>query len=314
MIRDFRPADAPVLVDFLTTQFPAEEAILGSHPDRFFRVVRRVYRWDSRLLLGLARLFGRPLYRFFVVDEGGRAVATTMLSFPGPSVYISMVATDPSVRRRGFARALLLRSQDLARRMGRKYLVLDVLADNAPARALYEGRLGYGPLRETSFVVRDHVADFGGERSVLPAGVRRYQRSDEAALLAIARAQTPPEVARVLPRKMTGLAGSRLEERLFEAETAAWVVDRGRGPEAGIGTVRSPGTDAAHFSDPIVAPTADPGLVGEMIHAAGGWCAARRAERMAGHVPLANVTGRAALEKEGFHAALSVWTLYRSVP
>jgi len=313
MIRDFRPADAPVLIEFLTTQFPVEEAIMGSHPDRFFKVIRRVYRWDSRLFVHLARLVGRPIYRFFVVEEGGRAVATTMLSFPGPSVYISMVATAPSVRRRGFARALLLRSQELARRLGRHYLVLDVLADNAPARALYEGRLGYRPLRETAWVVHDRVAEFGGERTVLPPGVRRYQRSDEAPLLAIARTQAPPEVARVLPRKMTGLAGSWVERRIFAAEAAAWVVDRGQGPEAGIGTVRSDDADAAHFSDPIISPTADPALVGEMIRVAGGWCAARRTPRIAGHVPLANALGRAALEKEGFHAQISVWTLYRSV-
>jgi ribosomal protein S18 acetylase RimI-like enzyme len=313
MIRDFRPADTPVLVDFLTTQFPAEEAIMGSHPDRFFKVVRRVYRWDTRLVVGLARLVGKPIYRFFVVDEGGRAVATTLLSFPGPSVYISMVATDPSVRRRGFARALLLRTQELARRLGRKYLVLDVLADNTPARTLYEGRLGYRALRENAWLVHDRAADFGGERSVLPPGVRRYQRSDEAPLLALAKAQTPPEVLRVLPRKTTGLAGSRLDARLFESESAAWVVDRGHGPEAAVGTVRSPDSDAAHVTDPILAPTADPALVGEMIRAAGGWCAARHALRIAGHVPISNVAGRAALEKEGFHAGPSVWTLYRPV-
>ncbi|MCI4372314.1 MAG: GNAT family N-acetyltransferase [Thermoplasmata archaeon] len=313
MIRDFRPTDTPVLVEFLTTQFPEEEAIMGSHPDRFFKVVKRVYRWDFRLFIGIARLIGKPLYRFFVVEEGGRVVATTMLSFPAKSVYISMVATDPSVRRRGFARALLLRSQELARKMGRQFLVLDVLSENAPARALYEGRLGYVPLRETAFVVHDHSAQFGPERTMLPKGVRRYQKSDEANLLAIARSQTPPEVARVLPRKVTGLSGSRMEERIFDSQTAAWVVDRGQGAEAGIGVVSSPDADAAHFSDPIVSPTADPALVSEMIRVAGAWCAAHHAPRLAGHVPIANTLGRAALEKEGFHAALSVWTLYHPV-
>jgi len=313
MIRDFRPADTPVLVHFLTTQFPAEEAILGSHPDRFFHVVKRVYRWDSRLLIGLARVFGKPLYKFLVVAENGRAVATTLLSFPGHSVYISMVATDPTVRRRGFARALLLRTQEIATKMGRQFLVLDVLSDNTPARTLYEGRLGYRPLREVAFVVRDRAAEFGNEKDPLPPGVRRYRKSDEAPLLAIARSQTPSEVARVLPRKTTGLAGSRLEERLFEAQSAAWVVDRGSGAEAGIGAVRSPDTDAAHFSDPIVATTADAALVREMVRAAGAWCASHGATRIAGQVPLANVTGAAALEREGFHAALSVWTLYRPV-
>jgi ribosomal protein S18 acetylase RimI-like enzyme len=312
MIRDFRPSDTPVLIELLTTQFPEEEAILGSRPDMFLKVTRRAYRWDTRLVVGLARLFGKPIYRFLVMDEGGRVVATTLLSFPGPSVYISMVATSPPFRRRGFARALLTRAQELAAKLGRKYLVLDVLAANAPARALYEGQLGYRPLRETGFVVHDRPTDFGTERTSLPAGVRRYEKSDEAALLAIARAQTPEEVHRVLPRKTSGLASSGFEARIFSAETAAWVVDRGRGPEAGIGVSKNADMDAAHFTDPIVSPTADPALVAEMIRTAAAWCAGHRAVRMAGHVPAYNTAGRSALEQEGFHSALSVWTLYRA--
>ena len=313
MIRDFRPSDTPTLVRFLTTEFPSEESILGSHPDRFFKVVRRVYRWDSRLLIGLLRLFRRPVFRLLVVDQDGAAVATTLLTFPGPSVFISMVATDPATRRRGYARSLLERSREVARGLGRQYLVLDVLTDNAPARALYEGKLGYVPLRETAFVVHDRPTDFGPERSSLPPGSGLYAKSDEPALLAIVRGQMPAEVARVLPRKTTGLGGGGIEQRIFPAERATWVVDRGNGAEAAILAIRPQDTDAAHVSDPIVAATADPALVAEMVRAAGAWCAARKALRIATEVPVSNVTGRAALDKEGFHGALSLWTLYRPV-
>ncbi len=313
MIRDFRLSDSGQMIALLTTQFPAEEAIMGSHPDRFLKVVQRVYRWDSRLLIGLLRVFGKPLFRLLVVDEGGRAVSTTLLTFPGPSVYLSMVATDPSARRRGFARSLLVRAQEIAQRMGRQYMVLDVLTDNTPARALYEGRLEYKPLREVSFMVHDRPAEFGPERTPPPAGVRTYRRSDEAGLLEIVKNQVPHEVARVLPRKTTGFRGSGLEERLFEAERVTWVVDRGSGPEAALNCIRSPDSDAAHLSDPIVSATADPELVHEMVRAAGAWCAARKAVRIATQVPVANITGHAALAREGFHDALSLWTLYRPV-
>jgi ribosomal protein S18 acetylase RimI-like enzyme len=313
MIRDFRPADGPQMVALLTTQFPAEEAIMGSHPERFYAVVKRVYRPDTRLLLGLMRLVRKPLFRLLVVDEGGRAAATTLLTFPGPAVYLSMVATDPTMRRRGFALSLLVRAQEIARRLGRQYMVLDVLADNAPARALYEGRLDYKPLRQVSFMVHDRPTDFGAESAALPAGVRAFRKSDEAPLLAIARNQVPPEVERVLPRKTTGLRGTGLEERLFEAERATWVVDRGHGPEAGILCIRSPDSDAAHLNSPIVSASADPALVHEMIRAAGAWCARRKALRIATQVPGENVTGHAALAREGFHDALSLWTLYRPV-
>jgi ribosomal protein S18 acetylase RimI-like enzyme len=313
MIRDFRPTDTPTLVRLMSTEFPAEEAIMGSHPDRFFKVVARVYRWDSRFLLGLLRLFRRPVYRFLVVELDGRTVSTTLLTFPGPSVFISMVATDRTVRRRGFARSLLEKSRNIARDLGRKYLVLDVLTDNAPARALYEGKLGYRPLRETAFVVHDRPGDFGPERTVLPSGIRPYTKADEAALLAIIRSQMPAEVAKVLPRRITGMAGGGIENRIFTSERGTWVVDRGHGPEAGMFAVRAPDTDAANVGDPIVAATADPALVAEMVRCAGAWCAARKALRIVTEVPISNATGRAALEKEGFHDALSLWTLYRSV-
>jgi hypothetical protein len=71
--------------------------------------------------------------------------------------------------------------------------------------------------------------------------------------------------------------------------------------------------DAAHFTDPIVSDTADPALVRELVRTAGGWCAARGSKRIAAHVPVANGPGRAALDREGFHGALTLWTLYRSV-
>jgi ribosomal protein S18 acetylase RimI-like enzyme len=311
MIREFRPADTPVVAQLLTNEFPTEGRMLGMSPEMVFRVVKRVYRPDMRLLLGLLRLVGKPVYRFLIADDGGRAVGTTILSFPPKSVYISTVATDPSARRRGHARALLERSREIARRMGREYLVLDVLTDNTPARTLYEQRLGYVPLREVQYFVRDHPQEFGPEPSALPDGIRPFRPADEKALVALAAAETPPDVLKVLPRTTSGLKSNGFEERLFETTSAAWVVDRGAGPEAGVAVSRSPSMEAAHITAPIVAPGADPARVQAMVRLAGAWCGARGALRIAGSVPLASVRARAALEQEGFRPEISLWTLYR---
>jgi ribosomal protein S18 acetylase RimI-like enzyme len=313
MIRDFRPADGPQIVRFLTTEFPAEEAIMGSHPDRFYTIIRRVYRPDTRLLLGFLRLVRRPVFRLLVYDDGGLACATTLLTFPSPSVYLSMVVTDRDHRRRGYARALLERARAIGAKLGRQYLVLDVLSDNTPARALYEGPLGYRPLREASGMVHEQPAGAGPEPSPAPAGVRPYRPADEAPLLAIAQRALPEEVARVLPRRTTGLRGDRFEERLFRAEKASWVLDRGRGPEAALLALKTPEMDAAHLNDPIIAPDADPAAVGAMVRAAVAWCAARGAPRILAQVPVANRSAREALQREGFRDALSFWTLYRPV-
>ncbi len=313
MIRNFRPADTAGVAHLLSSQFPAEERLLGMRPEIVFRVVKRVYRWDTRILLGLLRLVGKPVFRFLIADEGGRVVGTTLLSFPGRSVYISSVATDPSVRRRGFARALLEETRRIAQRAGRQYLVLDVLTENTPARTLYEGRLGYVPLREVHYFARDHLAEFGPERTALPAGIRAYRKSDEKPLLALATAEIPAEVLKVLPRRTTGLAPDGFDQKIFETESAAWVVDRGHGVEAAIGASRNPSMDAAHVAGPIVGPNADPALVRELVRVAGAWCGARGAVRVVVSVPVYETRTRAAIEPEGFHPAEALWTLYRPV-
>jgi ribosomal protein S18 acetylase RimI-like enzyme len=313
VIRDFRAGDAPAMVHLLTTQFPEEEALMGTRPETFFRVVRRVMRWDARILFGFLRLLGRPVFRLLIFEEDTRLVGTTLLTFPAGAVYLSMVVVDPAARRRGYARALLGRAAEIAQRMRRRYLVLDVLANNAPARTLYEQRLGYRPLREVAFMVREHPEEVGTERTALPPGIRRFEERDNAALVALAQRQTPPEVAEVMavPRKL--LADARTTDRIFESQTEAWVVDRGSGPEALAVATCSSGREAAHLSDPIVGESADPALVSELYRTAVAWCGARHAVRVMSSVPRYNTRGRAALEREGFHDALSTWTLYRPV-
>jgi len=314
LIREFRAADAPAVVGLLKSQFPDEEALLGTRPEAVFRVIRRVTRLDARLLFALLRLVGRPIFRMLIVEENGKLVGTTLLTFPGRSVYLSMVVVDPAVRRRGFARALLGRAQEVAQHLGRQYLVLDVLAHNTPARALYEQRLGYRPLRQTSFMAREHPQDVGPERTSLPPGIRPYQPSDEPALLAIARRLTPPEVQRVLPVPKRLVGGDRMGDRIFESKSAAWVVDRGHGAEALVVSTVSPGQEAGHLSDPLISETVDEGTARELLRTAVAWCGARGSTRVLALVPTYNRTARAALEPEGFHDALSTWTLFLPVP
>ena len=313
MIREFRRGDTTAVVGFLTSQFPAEEALLGSRPERFFKVMQRVTRWDLRLVLGLMRVAGRRVYQFLVFEEDGRLVGTTLLTFPPRSVYISMVVTDPSVRRRGHATALLEQARSCARTMRRTYLVLDVLADNAPARALYEGKLGYRPLRETSFMTREQPTTMGPVPPKLAAAIRPWRRSDNDPLVAVARRRLPLEVAEVLPVPKHLLGGSRTGDRILGSESATWVVDRGAGPEAVISATSSPDADAGHLSDPIISESTDPTLAAALVRTAAAWCGARGRIRVLSSVPRYNAAGRAALETEGFRDALSVWTLYRPV-
>lgn len=309
MIRDVRASDAPDLLRFMRDYFPEEQAILGFQPDGFYKVVARVFRWDLRFLLGLMRLFGRRIFRFMVVEEDGHVVATTLLTLPPRAGYISSVAVDSNYRRRGLAKALLEEARVTTRQARRPYLVLDVLADNAPARALYDS-LGYRPLREVRMMVCEATGPLPSEP--VP-GLRTYTKHDASALVALAQRLLPPEVAEVMPVSAAQFSTTGAVNRALTSESAQWVLDRGHGPEAYIDASRSPAMAAAHVATPILAESVDAPTAAALVRVAVAWCTQRGARRIVCQVPLANARGKAAIEGGGFHEAISTWTLYRKV-
>jgi len=310
MLREFRPTDTPRLFEFLKTEFPQEEALLGTRPEGFRKIVQRLSRWDTRLVLGLARAIGRPLFRFLVIEDAGRVVATTMLTFNPRSGYVSMVVVDPSFRRRGYARRLLEEARHATERRKRRYVVLDVLEANPPARTLYEA-IGYRRLRSSAYLSHERPDTLRGPLPT-PAGIRPFRRRDARRIAEIAQRGLPSEIADVLPARPAQFLGSRIANRLLSNETAAWVVDRGNGPEAYAGAAVSPATEAAHLTAPVVAESVELPLAAALVRTAAGWAAERRPSRILAQVPEENRRGRAALEEVGFHEALSLFTLYRT--
>jgi len=311
-IRELRKRDAPQALRFLLTEFPEEEAILGTRPEGFEKIVHRVFRWDAQLLLGLLRLFRRPIFNFYVAEEDGKIVGTTILSFEKRTGYLSMVVVDPDYRRRGFAQALLEKARATVAGVGRPFVTLDVLASNAPARALYE-RMGYRRLRTQSFLAHEDATRFPRAPGPSAAAIRPFRPADARPLAEIVRRSNPPEVEEVLPPSEASLRGSSLANRMLEAESAAWVVDRGHGAEAWIRAVVSAATEAGHVSAPIVGEGVEPEVAAELIRSAGAWLAERGPRRIATQVPEENRRGRAALDGGGFHEAFQSYTLYRPV-
>ncbi|MGP8075881.1 MAG: GNAT family N-acetyltransferase [Thermoplasmata archaeon] len=311
MIRDVRRADSPYLFDLMTREFPEESALLGNRPEGFQRIIRRVWRWDTRLILGLARLVGRRLFRFLVVEADGRLVAMTMVTFPQVSAYVSNVVVDPAYRRRGFAKRMLEEARRTAKGARRKYIALDVLENNTRARTLYEG-LGYRSLRTKTHYVRESTHEFGTTPPANPA-IRRLCRGDTPALLEIVRRQTPPAVEEILPTAPSRFAVSGFENRMLGSEQAAWVIDRGHGAEAHLSATVSVVFEAAHVSPPVLSESVDPALADALVRTAGAWVAAHKAPRILSQLSDDNVRGRAALEAAGFTRALGSSTLYRTV-
>jgi ribosomal protein S18 acetylase RimI-like enzyme len=99
--------------------FPVHEALARSRA--FLRLALRSlppWRWPAALSLYWA---------------GGRAAPAP----PAVAFYVDALATDPELRRRGVARALLAEAERQARRRGLPAVALDTTLRNQAARALY---------------------------------------------------------------------------------------------------------------------------------------------------------------------------------
>lgn len=308
-LREFRRADGPGFFQLLGAQFPEEERIYGYRPEGFERLLQRLYRVDFRFFLGLLRTFRRSPFHLYVIDDGGRIAGATMLSFTARAGFLSTVVVAPEYRRRGLARQLIDAARHEAARRGKPYVALRVLAANEPARALYASA-GYRELDRQTFAVHDDPASFVGDGT--DASIRAFQPSDGGALAEIVNRTSPEAVREVLPVRGHDLTAGRWADRLLEAESAAWVIDRGRGPEACVAATVSPLTAAAHVRSPIVAESVEPALATRLVRVAGAWLAERRPARVVTSVAEENRRGHAALAEAGFHDEIVHYTLYRS--
>jgi len=311
MLRDLRRADGPTLMDVMERGFPEESALLGNRREEFEKTFRRIFRWDSRLFLFLLEVFGHPIVRALVVEADGRLVATTFVTFPAGAAYVSNVVVDTGYRRRGYARQMLAEALASARRAKREYIALDVLESNTGARALYDS-LGYRPLHSRVHLLHDATRQFTPAPGPNPS-IRPMQRSDVPTLVETLRRQTPPEVEKVLPTRRERFVMSRIARRMLASEQAAWVVDRGHGPEGHIAAAVSKASEAGHLTAPVLAESLDDRLAVDLVATATAWCAARGVPRILTMVSDHNPRGRSALETVGFHDARPLWTLYRTV-
>jgi ribosomal protein S18 acetylase RimI-like enzyme len=276
------------------------------------RVLERAHAPLARFVLGFLGLVGHPVFRFFVVEaEDGRLAATALLTFTSRAGYIGAVVVDTPYRGRGYARRVLERCHEAARRAGKPYTVLDVLQSNEPAQRLYLG-MGYRPLRVNGFFSR--ALDSNG--SAVPAtdaGIRPFRRGDARALESIARDQLPPPVARVLPAEAEQFRIPPTIGRTLEAETEAWVaLDAGSRRAAGfIRATVAPLTAAANLTAPYVGPSVSDDRGRALVRTALAWLRQRVRTSVVAEVPDHNPRGRAALEAEGFREAHRLDTLVR---
>jgi ribosomal protein S18 acetylase RimI-like enzyme len=306
VLRDLRPHDAAPLFALTRVSFPEESVLLGFRPEAMERVVRRLFRPHIRLLLGLARLAGRPVFRYFILEESGRLVAGTLLTFTERAGYVSNVSVDPAFRRRGFARRMLRRAQQEAARRRRRYIVLDVLSDNAPAIALYRS-LGYKSLRTVHLWSRE----LGPEEPPAPPASRPYRPDDLPALLAAARSELPPEVDAVLPTGRGEFGATSFVDALLEARSYPRTVELDGRPAAYLHLSASQTQTSGHLRL-VVAPGVAPERLRPAMAEGLAWARAEGAQRIVAQLPDYKTAAAAALRAAGFVPVYELQTLYRT--
>jgi GNAT superfamily N-acetyltransferase len=269
--------------------------------------IAAVFRPFVWAVLRLLKWFGRPPVRILVAAESGQIVGSTIL-IPAQSYgYIVGVATRPSHRRQGIAGHLVERAEELTRKGGRRWAVLDVEAENAPARALYQAR-GYETIQTAVWL-----------RSADPRGITASRSSREqprvvgrAARSAVAegcRRQIPPAFAAIVPpaaRYLTHL------ERLVQLPGVAqrtWAVGPSGAPLACLSAYwrnsRSPGV--------LFFPVADPRSSAEPFTALAqsgiAWLREKGSPYFVAAVPDTASAVLPVLEELGFRPALTTLTM-----
>lgn len=107
--------------------------------DAIMALERATFPADAWSPTTMAQELAGPHSRYILVEEDGRVVAYAGLRLvPGDEqADIQTIAVAEPARRRGIARRLIEELSADAARRGARELLLEVRADNEPARALY---------------------------------------------------------------------------------------------------------------------------------------------------------------------------------
>lgn len=209
-LRTFRfPADLPIAAERipLAFQYPESETWGMQYDEKelLIDMLNNLERlWPLIWLVQLVSPALRDLIRGYVWEEDEQPVGMVKFHRWGATNtwYITTVAVLPSYRRRGIGRKLVQVALDYIRERGGRMTLLDVIAGNVPAYALYE-QLGFErftgsikfnynqnelppelPLPHGYTVspldFLDWHADYQLAQRIIPASVQRYEPAEEA--------------------------------------------------------------------------------------------------------------------------------------
>ena len=307
MLREFLPRDAARLIAYYREEF-AEERYLETDLDKMADLLRRSFGVGPRLVLRFARWFGRPIVRFFAVEEDGAMVGTAFLSYLSRAGFVALVQVVPEYRRRGIATQLMGACDRALRAAHREYAVLDVLEDNTAGRGLYT-KLGFRTLEVREVLTRETQENPAPEHD--GSGLRPLDRADASELVSLATGGLAPEQARILPPESKQFFIRPMVAQALASETMAWVAVADGRPAGFIRATVSHIMAAAHITAPLLSPSLSPGLARSLLKEAVAWDVERHARRVLCEIPVGDERARALLVESGFRPAYRLLTLYR---
>lgn len=308
VVRTYHTGDSAGVEDLWQRNPSAEFPLMGLNPGQVGNLLRRTERWNVRLILALASAVHRPLFKFLILEEQGKVVGTTMMSFPANVAYIGGVTVDAAFRRRGHAQELLRACETLGRRYGRHHLVLDVLTENEPAIRLYE-RLGYKKIRSIRWMSRDLSRPLNVPAPAQGYTIQPFQSAMAKRLAHLANADIPPSYRLLVSVRPQDLRLSGLGQRIGGVSSATWVLQR---EEEIVGFVRagvSPAIQAAQMGPLALAGPPAPEAWTGLIRTALSWCAAQKAPRAILSLPEHLESVLPVLQSEGFTDSFRVQTM-----
>ena len=305
--RSVRRSDLPALEREIRRNFAEEDDRSGYDSVELVRGLNRSLRFPGALLWAIRRGLHASSAYFLVAQEGGELAGTTLLTLAPTHAYVSVVMTSPPYRRRGVARHLLAWAEEIARRRGRPYVVLDVQTTNLPARKLYQSR-GYLPLRSLRWFLHDGPIGEGRDEDM---GARAAQEEDLLPLWRLWLASHPEEVRRALFGDGDRLPRYSASEPFQRAESVSWCLGPAGRPTGYVQSIWLPPLRVGRISSPVFAPEASPGERRGLIRQAMAWLGEHGAQKVAAEVPRYHEDSVRELTSLGFHPTGEIETLCR---
>lgn len=241
--------------------------------DRSGQSALQELRWLSRLkpVLWWMVLFSSDYNDFlsgFVWEEGGQIVGNVTVNRTAPGSrrwLISNLAVAKNYRGRGIARGLMYASLELVKEYNGSSVSLQVRADNAPARHLYQS-LHFKEISGTTYLRLKHIPKVNSlrELSSIPKGVllrpRKFDNADARQAYQLASTATPLTVQKEWPLRQSRFRLTNQEhlnnffrQLVGSGPSAYWVVEH---HQHFIGTVNiQPGSlGKAHQIELVIHP------------------------------------------------------------